>query len=109
MITNLEDEQRAMTQDIFWQLVSHQDFELNEQGIAKALRHAFTCSEAFFKACTLQKQNHPERDLLSITKELEKALNALPEDQRNHALSGLGKAISQSQVNAKPTGKAKKG
>jgi hypothetical protein len=31
---------------------------------------------------------------------LESALNALPEDQRNHALTGLGKAITQAAKDA---------
>jgi hypothetical protein len=97
---NIEDEQRAMSEDIYWMLCVRSDFELNEQGIAKALRHAMVCSEAFFKALTLQQQANPERNLLSITKELESALNALPEDQRNHALTGLGKAITQAAKDA---------
>ena len=100
MITNQNGETPLLlAQDIYWRLVTAPSFELNEQAIAKALGHAFTCAEAFFKALAIQKQkpNH-ERDLLTLLRELEKALSALPEDKRKDALSGLGKAITQAKA-----------
>jgi hypothetical protein len=110
MISETNQETPALlAQDIFWRLVSSPSFTLSEQSIAQALRQAFTCAQAFFDALALEKQKpHPERDLLALTKELEKALSALPEDKRKEALSGLGTAIVQAQAKGKGGKNSKK-
>jgi hypothetical protein len=116
MITNQNGETpQLLAQDIYWRLVTSPAFELNEQAIAKALGHAFTCAEAFFKALAIQKQKPPEAPkppeatFLALAQDLEKALNALPEEKRKEALSGLGKAIIQAKVKAKRKAKRRKG